>query len=84
MCFASGFGATTAIAHLINSGDHFVSVDDLFGGTFRNFNKISIYSPSLIAHISAGIILWNGRSKFHFLFYFPFHLDCLTLHCVNF
>lgn len=39
LCFASGLGATTAIVHLLNSGDHIVSVDDLYGGTYRYFNK---------------------------------------------
>lgn len=43
LCFGSGLGATTAIVHLLNSGDHIVSVDDLYGGTYRYFNKVGIY-----------------------------------------
>jgi cystathionine gamma-lyase len=62
LCFASGLGATTAIVHLLNSGDHIVSVDDLYGGTYRYFNKVSVCGSSLISQITAGIFLWKGRS----------------------
>jgi cystathionine beta-lyase/cystathionine gamma-synthase len=57
LCFASGLGATTAIVHLLYSGDHIVSVDDLYGGTYRYFNKVGISDPSLISQLIAGIIL---------------------------
>lgn len=39
LCFASGLGATTAIVHLLNAGDHIVSSDDIYGGTNRYFSK---------------------------------------------
>jgi len=39
LCFASGLGATTALVHLLNAGDHMISVDDVYGGTYRYFNK---------------------------------------------
>ncbi len=39
-CFSSGVGATDAIMHCLSSGDHVVSTDDVYGGTFRLFDKI--------------------------------------------
>ncbi|MFK8136869.1 MAG: cystathionine gamma-synthase [Bdellovibrionales bacterium] len=38
--FASGCAATTTIAHMMRSGDHIILGDDLYGGTFRLFDKI--------------------------------------------
>ncbi len=38
--FASGCAATTTAMHLLKSGDHVVASDDLYGGTFRLFDKI--------------------------------------------
>ncbi len=40
ICFASGLAATDAIAKLFNSGDHIISCNDLYGGTYRIFTKI--------------------------------------------
>ena len=40
ICFASGLAATDAIAKLFNSGDHFISCNDLYGGTYRIFTKV--------------------------------------------
>ncbi len=38
--FASGCAATTTILHLLKAGDHVVASDDMYGGTFRLFDKI--------------------------------------------
>ena len=38
--FASGLSATMVILHLIKSGDHVVAGDDMYGGTFRLFDKV--------------------------------------------
>lgn len=38
--FASGCAATTTIALMLDAGDHIVSVDDVYGGTFRLFDKV--------------------------------------------
>lgn len=38
--FASGCAATTTVAHLLKQGDHIILGDDLYGGTFRLFDKI--------------------------------------------
>jgi cystathionine gamma-lyase len=38
--FASGCAATTTIVQLFDAGSHIVSVDDVYGGTFRLFDKV--------------------------------------------
>lgn len=38
--FASGCAATTTIMHLISQGDHVIAGDDMYGGTFRLFDKV--------------------------------------------
>ncbi len=40
LCFASGLAAENTILHLLKSGDHIVSARDVYGGTFRLFDKI--------------------------------------------
>jgi cystathionine beta-lyase/cystathionine gamma-synthase len=38
--FASGCAATTTIFHMLKSGDHVVAGDDLYGGTYRIFERV--------------------------------------------
>lgn len=38
--FASGCAATTTVLHLLKAGDHVVAMDDMYGGTFRLFDKV--------------------------------------------
>lgn len=38
--FASGCAASTTILHLLKAGDHVVAGDDMYGGTFRLFDKV--------------------------------------------
>ncbi len=38
--FASGCAAMTTTMHLLKSGDHVVAGDDMYGGTFRLFDKV--------------------------------------------
>jgi cystathionine gamma-lyase len=40
LAFASGLAATDAILHLLGSGDHVLYSDDVYGGTFRIFDKV--------------------------------------------
>jgi cystathionine gamma-lyase len=40
LAFASGLAATDAILHLLDAGDHVLASDDLYGGTFRIFDKV--------------------------------------------
>jgi cystathionine gamma-synthase len=41
--FSSGLGATTTLMHLFDPGDHVVTVDDVYGGTYRMFTQV--YEP---------------------------------------
>lgn len=38
--FASGCAATTTLLHLFKQGDHIIAGDDMYGGTFRLFDKV--------------------------------------------
>ncbi len=38
--FSSGLGAITALLSTLQSGDAIVAMDDLYGGTYRLFNKV--------------------------------------------
>ena len=38
--FASGCAATTTVLHLLKQGDHVVAMDDMYGGSFRLFDKV--------------------------------------------
>lgn len=40
VCFGSGCAATDGIMHCLSAGDHVVSADDVYGGTFRLFDKV--------------------------------------------
>ena len=40
LAFGSGLGAETTILHTLRSGDHVVALDDLYGGTFRLFERV--------------------------------------------
>jgi cystathionine gamma-lyase len=39
-CFASGMAAISACMHLLEQGDHVVASDDLYGGTYRLFERV--------------------------------------------
>lgn len=38
--FASGSATTATLMHFLNEGDHIVCSDDVYGGTFRLFDKV--------------------------------------------
>ena len=40
LAFASGLAATIAVMSLLSPGDHIVAGDDLYGGTYRLFDKV--------------------------------------------
>jgi len=40
IAFGSGLAATDAVLHLLEAGDHVVYSDDVYGGTFRIFDKV--------------------------------------------
>src|SRR5690242_17294325 len=39
LAYASGLAATDNLMHLLDAGDHVVVGDDVYGGTFRIFDK---------------------------------------------
>ncbi len=40
LCFASGLAATSTVLQLFDAGAHVVACDDMYGGTFRLFDKV--------------------------------------------
>lgn len=40
LAFASGLAAIDAIMHTLQTGDHVICCDDVYGGTFRIFDKV--------------------------------------------
>jgi cystathionine beta-lyase/cystathionine gamma-synthase len=40
LAFASGMAAEDTLLHLLESGDHVVASDDVYGGTFRLFHRV--------------------------------------------
>ncbi len=40
LAFSSGLATTDAILHTLKPGDHVISCDDVYGGTFRIFDKV--------------------------------------------
>ncbi len=45
--FASGMATTSTLLELLDSGDHVVAMDDLYGGTFRLFERVRRRSAAL-------------------------------------
>ncbi|MEM9102605.1 MAG: cystathionine gamma-synthase [Pseudomonadota bacterium] len=47
LAFGSGMAATSTILELLDSGDHVIAMDDLYGGTFRLFHRVRERSAGL-------------------------------------
>ena len=45
--FASGLAATSTLLELLDSGDHVVAMDDLYGGSYRLFERVRTRSAGL-------------------------------------
>lgn len=45
--FASGMAATSTVLELLDSGDHVVAMDDIYGGTYRLFERVRRRSAGL-------------------------------------
>lgn len=43
LVFSSGLAATDCVLNLFQSGDHIIAGDDLYGGTYRLFEKVATY-----------------------------------------
>lgn len=41
LAYSSGCAATMTICNLLTSGDHIISIDDVYGGTHRYFKKVA-------------------------------------------
>lgn len=47
LAFASGSATTVTVIHMLKAGDHVISVDDVYGGTNRYFDKVARPSMGL-------------------------------------
>ena len=54
LAFASGMAAETAILSLLSSGDHIVSCDDLYGGSYRIFERVMRRYNIETSYVAAG------------------------------
>ncbi|MBT3672227.1 MAG: PLP-dependent transferase [Porticoccaceae bacterium] len=45
--FSSGMGATATVLEMLDSGDHVIAMDDLYGGTYRLFENVRKRSAGL-------------------------------------
>ncbi|MBN9230062.1 MAG: cystathionine beta-lyase [Legionella sp. 40-6] len=45
--FASGMAAIDTVMNLLNAGDHVIATDDLYGGSFRLFDKVKTRTANL-------------------------------------
>lgn len=45
--FASGMAATATVLELLDSGDHVIAMDDLYGGSYRLFERVRKRSAAL-------------------------------------
>jgi cystathionine gamma-lyase len=57
LAFASGLSAIAAVLEHLDAGSHVVAMDDVYGGTFRLFNKIKARTSNLtFSHVPMGDI----------------------------
>ena len=45
--FASGMAAVNTVIDILNAGDHVIAMDDLYGGSYRLFDKVKTRTSSL-------------------------------------
>ena len=53
MAFSSGMAALDAVVHLLNPGDHVLAISDLYGGTYRLFERLYAQYGLTFAYASA-------------------------------
>src|SRR6476660_5935760 len=53
LAFGSGMAAESAVMNLLSGGDHLVSAEDLYGGTYRMFEKVYSRYGISITYVSA-------------------------------
>lgn len=66
--FASGLAAQAACIHLLSSGDHVVLSDDVYGGTYRQFDKVFkqfgiAYTRADLTDLSAAEAAFTSKTK---------------------
>jgi cystathionine gamma-lyase len=54
LAFASGLAAENTILSLLKTGDHLISCDDLYGGTYRLFEQVMGRYEISASYVSAG------------------------------
>ncbi len=54
LAFASGMAAESAVLSLLSAGDHMISCDDLYGGTYRIFERIMRRYNVDTSYVTAG------------------------------
>ena len=52
--FASGMSATTAVTYLLKAGDHVVASNNMYGGTYRLFEKILTTYGLTFTYVNTG------------------------------
>src|SRR5436305_10679195 len=62
LAFASGMAAETAILSLLSAGDHLVACDDLYGGSYRIFERIMRRYNVETSYVTAGNIAEYERA----------------------
>ncbi len=60
--FASGMAAITAITSLLKSGDHVVVSNNVYGGTFRLFDKVLRRYDLAFTYVDTGDLEATGRA----------------------
>src|SRR5438128_4705327 len=56
LAFASGMAAESAILSILSAGDHIVSCDDLYGGSYRIFERVMRRYNVEASYVAAGNI----------------------------
>lgn len=56
LAFASGMAAESAVLSLLSAGDHMISCDDLYGGSYRIFERIMSRYNIETSYVPAGTI----------------------------
>ena len=52
--FASGMAAITAVSYLLKSGDHVVASNNMYGGTYRLFEKVLVSYGLTFTYVNTG------------------------------
>ncbi len=68
LMFASGLASLAACIHLLQSGDHVLLCDDVYGGTYRQFDKVFkqfgiTYSRADLTDLNAAEAAFTAKTK---------------------